>query len=41
MVDQLNELKKQEDVLKILIRNLTDQKQRLELEENDLINLIE
>lgn len=40
-VEKLNELKKQEDVLKNLIAKLVDQKNRLEIEESDLIDLIE
>lgn len=41
MVDQLSELKKQEDILKNLINKLEDQKQRLQIEESDLVNLLE
>lgn len=41
MVDQLNELKKQEDALRSFISRLEDQKQRLQIEENDVIDLLE
>lgn len=41
MVDQLNELKKQEEVLRNLISKLEDQKQRLQIEESDLVSSLE
>ncbi|RNA31055.1 hypothetical protein BpHYR1_004714 [Brachionus plicatilis] len=40
-LEKLSELKKQEDLLKKLISNLESQKQRLEIEELNLVNIIE
>lgn len=36
--EKLELLQKQEEILKSLIRNLENQKQRLEVEENELLN---
>lgn len=41
MVDQLNDLKKQEDTLRTLIGRLKDQKVKLSIEESDFVSLIE
>jgi hypothetical protein len=38
--EQLETLRKQEDILKSMIKKLQDQKQRLEIEELDLNDLI-
>lgn len=40
-LEKLNELKKQEELMKKLIFNLESQKQKLEIEELDLMNTIE
>jgi hypothetical protein len=40
-LDQLNLLKSQEEILKNAIKSLQDQKERLEIEETNLINLVE
>lgn len=40
-LEKLNELKKQEEIIKKLIFNLETQKKKLEIEELNLINLIE
>ncbi|CAF0829447.1 unnamed protein product [Brachionus calyciflorus] len=40
-LEKLNELKKQEDLIKKLISNLENQKEKLEIEELNLINVIE
>ncbi len=40
-IDQLNSLKEQESLLKNAIKALEDQKQRLIIEETNLINLLE
>jgi len=38
--DQLEQLKQQEKILRNLISKFENQKQRLEIEENDLLDLI-
>lgn len=40
-LEKLNDLKKQEEIIKKLIANLEAQKQKLEVEELNLIDLIE
>ena len=40
-IQELESLKKQEKILRNLILNLENQKQRLAIEETDLINIIE
>ena len=38
--EKLNTLQKQEEILKSYIRNLENQKQRLEVEETELLNYL-
>lgn len=38
--EKLNALQKQEEILKSYIRNLENQKQRLEVEETELLNYL-
>jgi len=40
-IEELETLKRQEKILRNLILNLENQKQRLEIEETDLVNIIE
>ena len=39
--EKLELLKNQEEILKIYIKNLENQKQRLEIEESELINYLQ